>query len=897
MTLIDLPGPLRDEIRLLGTLLGQVILQQSGDETYVRIETLRRAAVEHRRDGADRAVVDALVASLDTTQAEQVARGFTVFFQLTNLAEQRGRVRALRERDDGEPVHDSVAAAVAALDTGDLAEVLGDLRVHPVWTAHPTEARRRAVVDSLRRIDGQLNRLDAALRGSSEDASLRRHLLEEIEILWTTAQIRTNRPTPVDEVRKLMAVFDATVFTVVPHFYRAMDAALHGEDVGATAPGFEALLSFGSWVGGDRDGNPRVTSTVTAETAALMADRVLRGLENATRRIARTLTADEALVPASAALLDRLAELEQRFPVAAAALAKRAARSPHRRLLALAAERLAALRTGHGIDAGMGYASAEEFAADIALVQQSLQEAGASRLAYGEVQHLAWQIATFGFHLASLEVRQHADVHAEALRRLGIDPDDADALRAVIANPPPAPEGLVWPEPPQPVAIASAPERDLSPDDAAGSDPAADVLPTMRTVGAIQQRLGRRACHRWVISFTTGLLDLLRVKALAAIAGTDVDIVPLFETRADLDAAPGILARWLEENPGTTDLEVMLGYSDSAKDAGFLAANLALYRAQRDMVAWAASAGLCLTLFHGRGGALGRGGGPTNRAVLAQPPGAVAGHFKVTEQGEVINQRYGKRALATRHLEQITHATMLASAPGGANPGHDPLAGDAAIFDLMATASEASWRDLVGSEGFADFFRTVTPIEEIGALQMGSRPSKRQAAAGLAGLRAIPWTFAWAQCRVNAPGWYGLGTGLQAAIDAHDLGALQDLHRRSAFFATLLENAELSLVKADPATARSALQQGDRPDLTDRVMTEMALTTRLVLAVTEQDALLERRPVVAQATMLRDPYVDVLSAVQQRWVPAARADGATDADREVLMLTMNGIAAALQNTG
>lgn len=897
MITIDLPPQLRDEIRMLGRLLGQVIREQAGQDTYALIEALRRAAVAHRRDGADRAVVDRMVADLDVTQAEQVARGFTVFFQLTNLAEQRARVRALRQRDlPDAPVDDSVAAAVAQVDASALPSILADLRVQPVWTAHPTEARRRAVVDSLRRIDGQLDRLDTQPRGHSEDAALRRRLLEEIEILWTTAQIRTSRPTPVDEVRKLMAVFDATVFTVVPQFYRALDAALHGEEAGARAPGFDAFLSFGSWVGGDRDGNPRVTSTVTAETAALMADRVLRGLENATRRIARTLTATETLVPASDALTARLTQLESRYPVAAAALAQRAARSPHRRLLSLAAERLGATRTGRGIDEGMGYSSAEEFAADLTLVQDSLQAGGASRLAYGEVQHLAWQVGTFGFHLASLEIRQHTDVHAEALRRLGIDPDDPAALRAAVQDPPPLPDGLVWPEPPDPVAIASAPERDLSVADATSADPAADVLPTMRTVAAIQQRLGRDACCRWVISFTTGLVDLLRVKALAAIARVDVDIVPLFETRADLDAAPEALARWLEENPGTTELEVMLGYSDSAKDAGFLAANIALYRAQRAMVAWAAQAGVRLTLFHGRGGALGRGGGPTNRAVLAQPPGAVAGHFKVTEQGEVINQRYGKQALAARHLEQITNATMLASAPAG-GAADDPLAADGALLDVMAKASEEAWRDLVGADGFADFFRTVTPIDEIGALQMGSRPSKRQASSGLGGLRAIPWTFAWAQCRVNAPGWYGLGTGLQAAIDAHGLTELVRLHKQSPFMAILLENAELSLVKADAASARAALQQGGRPDLTDRIMAELDLTMRLVLAVTGQSALLEGRPVVAQATALRNPYLDVLSAVQLRWVPAARGTDATDADRAVLMLTMNGIAAALQNTG
>ncbi len=284
--------------------------------------------------------------------------------------------------------------------------------------------------------------------------------------------------------------------------------------------------------------------------------------------------------------------------------------------------------------------------------------------------------------------------------------------------------------------------------------------------------------------------------------------------------------------------------------------------------------------------------------MLAQPPGAVAGSFKVTEQGEVINQRYGKRALASRHLEQITSATMIASAPMRPAAARAAVAGDdAELLQLMAQASERCWRDLVGGEGFADFFRAVTPIEEIGALQMGSRPSKRSQSAGLEGLRAIPWTFAWAQCRINAPGWYGLGAGLQAGIDGHGLDALVDLHQRSAFMATLLENAELSLVKADEVASRAVLAQGGRPDLSTRILEELELTTRLVLEVTQQSSLLQRRGVVAQATMLRNPYLDVLSAVQQRWVPIVRRQDADDADHRVLMLTMNGIAAALQNTG
>ena len=898
---IDLPAALRDEVRLLGRLLGEVIAEQAGQETYERVESLRRMAVAHRRDGAPREDIGAVIDGLTPHQAEEVTRAFTLFFQLANIAEQREQVRSLRQRDDGTaPLPDSIEAAVAALRDADpgLEATLEGLRIHPVWTAHPTEARRRAVVDGLRRVNAELGRLDDTPLGGTETDDVHRRLREEIEILWTTAQLRASRPTPVDEVRKLMAVFDATVFLTLPRVYRAMDRAVHGADAGRVAPGLPTFITFGSWVGGDRDGNPRITSTVTAETAALMADRAMRGLENATRRIARTLTAQEDLTPPSTALVARLEALEEAYPTCARAQLMRARREPHRRMLTMAAERLVATRTGTGADPDMAYDGPESYIADLKLIQDSLVEGNSARLAYGEVQHLLWQARTFGFNLASLEVRQHTDMHAEALRRLGIDPDDLDALRAVVADPPAWPDGLTWPEPPDPVAVASAPHRDLSETgDVEGADPAGDVLPTMRTVAAIQRRFGRRACHRWVISFTTGLVDYLRVRALAAIAGLDVDIIGLFETREDLDNAPDVLEQWLAELGGeVTEVEVMLGYSDSAKDAGFLAANLALHRAQHKLVAWARRAGITLTMFHGRGGALGRGGGPTNRAVLAQPRGAVTGGFKVTEQGEVINQRYGKRHLAARHLEQITNATMLARAEDLA-AGTDADDALPAVTDLMGAASEAKWRELVEGEGFAPFFRTVTPIDEIGALQMGSRPSKRKTGDGLSSLRAIPWTFAWAQSRINAPGWYGLGTGLQAAVDEVGMDRLKELFATWPFFANLMENAELSLVKADAVAAREVLDGGGRPDLTAMILEELERTTALVLEITGQDHLLQRRDVLAHATALRNPYLDVLTAVQNAWISRARAADATRTDTDVLMLSMNGIAAALQNTG
>jgi phosphoenolpyruvate carboxylase len=871
MRALDTPAPLRREVSLLGDLLGIVITEAEGAHALARITALREACIAFRDDPTEAALdeIERLVADADPDQARQMARAFTVWFQLVNVAEQRWRIRTVRERDDGTaPVEDSLAEAVAQADEQDgrdaLRSLVAGLAVHPVWTAHPTEARRRAVVDALRRIDAQLGRTDAAVSGASERESIRRHLLEEVAILWRTSQLRGQRPSPIDEVRKVMAVFDHTVFRTVPHLYRELDRALDPETVGTRAPEFPSFLRFGSWIGGDRDGNPRVTAETTIEAAEIMRDRVLRGLENATDRIARTLTADHEGTPASAALVDSLTADEDRFAEAASGLRQRAADAPHRRKLALVAERLAATRT----QGDAAYEHVEELLDDIAVVQSSLA-ATAPRLAFGEVQHLRWQAETFGFHLASLEVRQHAEVLASALRALGVDPDDADALRAAAVDPPPVPGEL--------------------PDDAA------EVLATLRAMTAIQQRSGRAACHRAIISFTTRLEDLLGLRALAAVVGADVDVIPLFETRADLEAAPDILSEWYEEVGAPAELEVMLGYSDSAKDAGYLAAHLALYGAQRRLVAWARERDVALTLFHGRGGALGRGGGPANRAVLGQPNGAVAGRLKVTEQGEVINQRYDSIPLASRHLEQITAATLRSSLPSAAT-GSDPWDDQAPLIATMAGASEDAFRALVGTEGFADFFRAVTPSEEVGALQMGSRPSKRRSGGGLESLRAIPWVFAWSQSRVNLAGWYGFGTGIAAAIEAHGLDTVQGLHRRWPFFNSLVDNAAMSLAKADPLIGGRFLDLGERPDLRHAILDEHERSHAMVLAVTGRERLLGAKPALDRSVRLRTPYVDALSMLLLHHLQASRA-GNDDAADAITLLSMNGIAAALQNTG
>jgi phosphoenolpyruvate carboxylase len=899
------PAPLRRDVRLLGRLLGQVLEEAGGPELLADVERLRRATIELRaadgHRGEARARVVELVASFDLDRAELVARAFTVYFQLVNLAEEQHRVRALRERHlAGGPVRESFAAAVqevtdAAGEDG-LAALLDRLEVAPVLTAHPTEARRRAVVDALRRVAIELLRLDAPRLPGDDPATATRRLLEEITGLWRTAQLRRDRPSPLDEVRSVMAVFDATLFRLVPATYRSFEQALCGEASGTGPPPFRPYLRWGSWVGGDRDGNPSVTAETTRATMAIQADHVLRGLEAVTRRVGHALTVAGTSTPPSQELVASLERDRADFPGPAAAIAIRWPDEPYLQKLLLAAERLAATRAAllgkPGQGRARGYRDAGAFLADVRLVQDSLAAAGAARLAYGELQHLAWQAETFGFHLASLEVRQHTGVHAAALAELAPEAaGDAAALDRLAAD--------GWGEEPAEV-----------------SGPTREVLDTLRVMAELQDRYGPEACRRYVVSFSRSAADLAAVRALARLAVPDgsleLDVVPLFESRADLERAADVLeeylalpgaAAWLERRGRR--LEVMLGYSDSAKDAGFLAANLALYQAQGGLAAWAAACGIDLVLFHGRGGALGRGGGPAGRAVRGQAPGSVAGRFKVTEQGEVIYARYGNLAIGHRHLEQVTNAVLGASTPlsqaavAAAEDRYLPTAA------TMAFAAETAWRGLVEKPGFAEFFAKVTPIKELGLLRIGSRPARREgdgaAGDGLVDLRAIPWVFAWSQNRCNLPGWYGLGTGLEVVAHQQEgLVLLREMYAEWPFFRSLIENAEMSLAKADPLVAESYLELGGRPDLVSAIREEFRRTKHLVNETTQAGRLLGHRPVLRQAVDLRNPYVDALSFLQVRFLTDLRngLDG-DEAGRAagLVLLTVNGVAAGLQNTG
>jgi phosphoenolpyruvate carboxylase len=861
---LEMPAPLRKEVRLLGDMLGRVLVDCGGPELLDDVEALRLTVIAARQTDEDKREAERLVAGWTLERSEQVARAFTCYFQLVNLAEERHRARALREREqESIPLTESLAEAVAEIRfrMGDqrLCELLADLLVQPVLTAHPTESRRRAVVAAVTRVGAQLEVLEDPRASGREQREAQRRMLEDIDVLWRTAQLRSTHLRPLDEVRSVMSVFDESLFRTVPAIYRDLESAL--DDDADLRPLVRPFLRFGTWVGGDRDGNPSVTAEVTLQAMEIQADHVLRGLEAAAARIARGLTVADETTPPNVELVARLKRLRAVDPAGQAAIEARSPGQHHRQHLFHVAERIRATR---GRDMAAAYANPGELLDDLRAVQTSLAGAGAQRLAYGELQDLVWQVLTFGFHLAALEVRQHSGEHQMAVAEL---------------------VGRVDPSP-----------------------RTKEVLATFRAIKQVQDRFGEAACSRYVVSFAGDASDIANVFHLAEAAMSGgappvLDVVPLFETVKDLSNASLVLDHMLALEPVQRQvarngrLEVMLGYSDSTKQVGPVSATFALYDAQASLVRWSAERGVRVTMFHGRGGALGRGGGPANRAVRAQAPGSIAGHFKVTEQGEVVFARYLNPTIARRHLEQVVSAVLMSSLPEVQAVADKAAARFEGLRARIDPQARLAYRGLIETTGFEAWFTRVSPLDELSRLRLGSRPASRGTGGALEDLRAIPWVFAWSQMRLNLPGWYGMGSGMAAA----DINELRAAYAEWPLFNVMLDNAEMSLAKTDRRIAERYLALGERSDLTQRVLDEYDLTVDRVLSVTGHTRLLENRRVLSWAVELRNPYVDALSNVQLHALRELRRGSLDDSRRErlerVLLVSVNGVAAGLQNTG
>ncbi len=812
--------PLAREVKLLGALLGEVIVEQEGEELLDLVERIRRAAIALRRSDSpeDRRALAAEMDAIDLPRIEVLIRAFGLYFQLINLAEEKQRVRRLRAWARQAPrglLDGSVAEAVDALRRAGVPlsrarASLEQLSIGLVLTAHPTEARRRTLLIALRRCYRLLDELDDPRLTPTEDADIRRRLREAISLLWHTSPLRVTSPTPLDEVRSAMAFFDESLFVVTPRLYRVLDHALDrssapslaaARDTGMTGtrpPRMSAFMEWGSWIGGDRDGNPNVTASITRETLRIQSDHVLRGYEAVVHRLSQTIAANAATGRLGPLFRAQLARDEHDLPETAADVRRRFPEEPYRQRLAFVEERLRRTR-GHLVSdapSDGGFATPRAFVGVLDELRDALVSQGLGRVAYGDLLDLRWQVETFGFHALSLEVRQHSGVHRRALELLrdgGILDGDRPAQGAAVP-------------------------AELLAEEASPGVPLDEVLGTFRAIQEVQDTFGEDACHRYVVSFTHGVEDVLDVLRLAALAGGPraLDVVPLFES-ADALADCEAIVDTLLSDPGYREhldrrgggQEVMLGYSDSTKESGPLAAAWMLYRAQERLADAARRHGVRLTLFHGRGGAIGRGGGPMNRAILAGAPGSLQGRLKLTEQGEVIADRYANPWIALRHLEQVTNAVLVASGPEHDERSRAVGSAGTALMDHLAEASRRAYRSLVWEDPvFETYFRAATPIEELAGMTIGSRPAARAAAGGQSGLeqlRAIPWVFAWSQSRANLPGWYGVGSALAGYMDEHGedgTARLRELYRAWPFFASVLDTAEMSIAKADMQVAR-----------------------------------------------------------------------------------------------
>ncbi len=893
---------LRDVIRKLGSILGETLAELYGQGALEAVEGLRRSAVALRKGElpGGRAAFARGIEARPTGDLARMAESFAHLFQLINTAEEAHRARILRARDrEGGPVDGSVAAAVVELGASgagpaEVQELLDRMLVMPVLTAHPTEARRRTVLDHLSQVARALDRLDDPRAGARERAREEVRLREVVTALAATHAGRTERPSPLDEVQAGLLHFERTLLDAVPAVYRELERALEERWPGAglRVPPF---LRFGTWIGGDRDGNPFVTAAVTR--AALERQRAVA----LSRYLADVQRLSRALSPARIGDPSALEKLESsiaadrdalRVPGLSAGL-----RSDERwrEKLRWMSARLAAARVrGEG-----GYPDAAAYVADLALLQRTLTSQGLGRLAEGELEEARRRAEVFGFHLASLDVRQHSGVHERAVDEIlaqaglpGYAELHEEARLAVLT------EGLQRP------SLSGAERARLGPE-------AREAVETLRVVGWARRDLGPEACERYVVSFTAATSDLLEVLFLARAAGLAADEirpVPLLEQLQDLAAGPEIAQRALSIAPLRAafrgELEVMVGYSDSCKQVGYVPSQVALHKAQLALAQVAEAEGVMLTIFHGRGGAVGRGGGPANRAIRAQPRPALRGRFRVTEQGETIATRYGREEIARRDLEQMVNAVLVASAGPMAPAADDATRSLEGSLDEAAGAALGAYRALTADPGrLARYALAATPLAEIPELRLASRPSSRSGQLALESLRAIPWVFSWNQSRHGLPGWYGLGSGLEALVKELGEAGAREAYRGWPLLRGLVDNARLALTQADidVAACYAELASPEDRGLFQFVREEHARTVRLLLAVTGDSTLLGPWPTLARAAERRNPYIDVLSHIQialLRRLREAKAGGEEAAAlHEAISLTMNGIAAGLQTVG
>jgi phosphoenolpyruvate carboxylase len=884
----DQHAPLRDNVRLLGDELGRVLRQQSGDQLFDTVETIRQAAVESRSRGeVELTRLRALLDPLDDATLLEVARAFSQFLNLANIAEQRHRERLHRrhQRYPGDPDTDQglrqVLASLArqGVAASRVVDALRPLSVELVLTAHPTEVTRRTLIRKYDQLADLLTELDRPGLTDEESQALHRRLRELILSAWSTDEIRRERPTPVDEAKWGFATIEQSLWRAVPQVMRHIEAELERAGLPAL-PADWVPIRFASWMGGDRDGNPNVTAAVTREVLLLArwmaADLYLRDVED--------LLADLSMHRASEELRQRTGLSHEPYRVVLREVRDR---------LKVTRRRMEALVEGRPVPEGEGFARGRQLLDELLLIDRSLRAVGLAAIADGQLKDTLRRLNCFGITLLCLDVRQDSSRHGDVLdaitRYLGLGGYgewDETRRRNFL---------LTELESRRPLVDAAFYRSDYCDDDVA------EVLDTC----AVIAEQGPEGLGAYVISMARAPSDVLAVMLLQKIAGVrhPMRVVPLFETLDDLNSAGATMAALLAipfyRQRVMAGQEVMIGYSDSAKDAGFLGAAWAQFRAQETLTRVCREQGVPLTLFHGRGGSISRGGSPTRMALLSQPPGSVAGRIRVTEQGEVIRFKYGRPSVAAFNLEQYVAATLEATLL----PPGEPTPQWRAAMQTLTEVSVAGYRQVVRDDpALVGYLRTVTPETELSRLALGSRPARRHSGAGIESLRAIPWVFAWTQVRLMLPAWLGTGAGLEAALDNEaDRATVRDMAEHWPFFQGVVDMLEMVLAKADTRVAAWYEERlTDDPDLLrlgDVLRERLAATITALGRLTGRDSLLDNNPVMRWSIRVRDPYTDPLHLLQAELMDRLRRRGNDPTLESALMVTIAGIAAGLRNTG
>jgi phosphoenolpyruvate carboxylase len=908
--------PLRRDVKLLGQILGEILVSHGGTELLDKVEKIRLMC-KTLRTHFDNEIYSELkdeIANLKSPMRKQVIRAFSMYFHLINIAEQNHRIRRRRQyqlEDDSIVQPHSIESAILSLKENNInediiQEVLNKLSLELVITAHPTEAAKRSILEIQQRIAVILKKLDYPLLTKRERSKLEESLFNEVTILWQTDELRHNKPTVLDEVRNGLYYFDQTLFEVLPEIHREVEICLE-KNYSTKQWDVPNFLRFGSWIGGDRDGNPNVTPEITWETLHKQRKLVLKKYKNVLVDLMKRYSHSTSRVEVSDELVQSLEVEENKYltddkkwPVEG---------EVYRRKFAIIIERLKQVGKSD-----LGYHSAEELLEDLYVVKRSLNNHHPAAHELKTIQKLIRQVQLFGFHLATLDIRNHSGEHeaamTEILRKVQISDNYAELsedekvkiLESILMDP-------------RPLLLLN---EDYSPE-------TQQMIQVFQMISNAHKVFGKRSISVYLVSMTKSASDLLEVLVLAKEAGiyrlhadgtveSQLNVAPLLETIDDLTAGPKIMETLFQMPVYRNHLkvmndqqEIMLGYSDGSKDGGTLTANWKLYKAQLEIHEMASKYHIGLKFFHGRGGSLGRGGGPLNKSLLSQPAETIGDGVKITEQGEVLSSRYLLEDIAYRSLEQATSTLMLATAHVSkeAEPGNLRDEGWESAIEEISSAALKKYQSLVfGDADFLTYFNEATPLRELGDLNIGSRPMSRKNRGRFEDLRAIPWVFAWTQSRQLLPAWYAAGTGLEsyAQKSEQNLQQLQQMYENWPFFRSTIDNLQMALMKADITTAKEYLSLVEDQKIAERIFSnileEYERTKAILLKITGDNELLDHTPNIKDSVYRRNPYVDPLNFLQVELIKELRnQDEPSEELLTEVLLTISGISAGLRNTG